>query len=65
MYQGMTRCSAFDLSKTGQVPPLEIAIAVFELPQCRFRRAGVEDIAHCHESLVKIRARQEHSPSPL
>jgi hypothetical protein len=45
MDQSVSRGSSFDLSQARQISLLKITIAMLELPQCRFWRTRVEDIA--------------------
>ena len=49
MDQCMARSSSLDLSKARKITALEVAVAVFELPQCRFLSTGVKDVTHCHK----------------
>jgi hypothetical protein len=48
MDQGMTRRSSLDLSQSNKITAFKIPVAVFEFPERRVRRSGVEDIANCH-----------------
>lgn len=50
MDERMARGSALDLSQADEISPFEIAIPMFELPECRIGRTGVENIAHCEIS---------------
>lgn len=47
MDERVPRGPSLDLPQSHQVPALEAAVAVFEFPQWRVRRPGVENIAHC------------------
>ena len=42
----MSRGSTLDLSKSDQIPSLEVAVPMLELPKRRFGRSCVENVAH-------------------
>jgi hypothetical protein len=50
--QGMSRCAPLNLAETDQITPFEVAISVFEFPECRVRGAGMKDVAHCRIGLA-------------
>jgi len=49
MDQGVPRCSPLDLPEADEITPLEITIAMLELPERRFGISSMEDVAHCSE----------------
>jgi uncharacterized membrane protein (UPF0127 family) len=47
MDERMSRSASLDLPQTNEISALEVAIAVFELPERRIRGACMKDVAHC------------------
>jgi len=58
------RRAAFDLSKTGQISSLEVAVSVLEFPQSRFGRSGVKDVAY-YRTVSRYRRRLKAFGLPL
>lgn len=56
MDQSVPRSAAFDFSKTGQIASLEVAVSVLELPQSRFGRSSVKDVAY-YRTVSKYRCK--------
>lgn len=56
MYKRLPRCTTFDVSQSIHVAPLEITVAMPELPKWRVWLAGVKNIANYVASAIAPRA---------